>query len=217
MAARRPSWSLVVAIIAMLVSVTALWQSHLDPADLSIMHGAEVAFGYIPDGSGRLQVIVPVVLSNAGARTGVVSSMGLVLIDPQRTDGGAFSLRQVGYSRYQDDVINRRADAAVPVPVHGHSTEMKYTLFSSGEGLAGWVPEPRSYELATLCWTGADGAPSIGRSFHVTFSWEDCVFLQALLEKRRGLVTWIQVDEMGKWKARQLSMADLESLREVSE
>jgi hypothetical protein len=206
------NWSLALSIVAVGISGFTLWLTSLRPADLRIYVGESIAVGYLGK-EQELMVAIPTVISNAGAGSGLVQSMGLMLSDAENSNKEAFFLKWHVFGEFDPEFVFTQHDRVVPISVHGRASTAKYVVFKGASEFARWVPEAHTYSFSVVAWTKPGVRPDCVRTFRVTFSEEDSATLRQFVADDRKAITWVNRDEFGGWRPKMLSAGEAETIR----
>ena len=122
-------WStLLMSIAALLISAISLYQTVLKQANLNLFIPETIS--YTRDSEDRFEVfIIPLTITNSGARDGVVSSLRLVGTSKQDGKKVTFKASYFAKAEYfmaqagrsQTGVIKRPKEPYSPIPVTGYS------------------------------------------------------------------------------------------------
>jgi hypothetical protein len=204
----------VFSAFALIISLLTLYFVRWEPQDVSVFPAERIGFDYSPNDQ-TLGVVVPVLLSNHGARPAVVQSMALVVSDPTRAEPDILFLKWDVFAAFDNQFVLQRTDRAVPVSLLGSTSQSKYVGFSGGPDFAGWMPKPKTYTIRVLAWTREGLRPDIATDFQITFSKDDCATFKQFLEGKRGLIWWVDRGEWGRWKPKILSAAEHDQINSL--
>jgi len=148
---------IVVSAIAMILSIVT-YVSSIKPASITLSMGEWMEIFH--DKDQALYIHLPIVLRNAGARAGVVRSLGLILRDPETNE--AIFIKWMGFLKPEERSGGTWIweSNATPLTVPAASDVTKMAEFYGAGSVAGWLPKPITYELYLLAWTSDSQAPS---------------------------------------------------------
>ena len=149
-----------------------------------------------PGRNGALNIRLPIVFKNSGAREGAVRSLGLLIREPHKE--GIF-IRWMGLQRTGDTYDSPWVWESNAAPFCVPAGEVaKMVLFTDDSGvdggppspLTGWAPQVATYELVLLAWTAEDSStPASSWESKWEFKEGDVAKLKANLSA--GTETWV--------------------------
>jgi hypothetical protein len=137
------------------------------------------------DKDQALYIHLPIVFQNAGARAGVVRSLGLILRDPG-TEESIF-INWMGFRKPEERSAGSWVweSNATPLSIPGYSEVTKMAEFYGAGSIAGWSPKAIPYELYLLGWTSESQRPSKKTVVNWTFNEEDVSAMKLNFEKAK--------------------------------
>lgn len=206
--------SVLIAVGALIVSTWTFCEVHLKPAAIHIDLGEIIGVGYLR-GEHAGMVIVPIVISNAGARLGVVHSMGLTISHAQKSDGKTLFLKWHRFAQYDPNFRLASEDMAILVPVQARSSIANYVVFKTENGFGDWGFEPRTYTFGVVSWTNADILPDQLTQFDVSFSPAESAQVHKVVADKSPTIVWMPRDNWDKWDSKRLSDPEIEEIRRL--
>ncbi len=204
---------IVISAIALILSFVTYYLSSMKPADIRVSVGEWMEL-YHDQPGGALEIHVPVVFQNVGARSGVVRSLGLILRDGESKE--AIFVKWMGFLKPEEKSGGTWLweSNGTPLPVLGHDEVTKMASFYGAEGISGWIPRPAEYEVYLLAWASESGTPSKKCFVKWTFSEADVAAIRQNLEKgtASGVTSSTWMIRPGYANSKRLSAAEFDGL-----
>lgn len=150
---REGALSGVLSVAAFLVSAATLYMTELRDAEITAIPAEQTYLAREGNGSAEV-ILVPVTLSNAGAREGAVRGMGLTVAD---AEGATRAYRATAFGSRPGP----EAEPFAPISVPGRSAVSRAVLFYPVQPGQGLVRAAGTYALTlTLAREGGGAAPA---------------------------------------------------------
>ena len=138
----------VISWVAMTVSITSLYVTVIEPANIKIQPGQSFQFWH--DNRQQLQIDYPLNFSNSGARTGPIISLALVIESDKLEQ--AILCKWAGTKKYNNGWQFTSRER--PISVMPNATVDEMINFNCGTPGVDWIPEPGTYNFNFLAWIG---------------------------------------------------------------
>jgi hypothetical protein len=180
MRALEKATPIVISAIALVLSIVT-YANSIRPASITLSVGEWMEVFH--DKDQALNIHVPIIFQNTGARAGVVRSLGLILRDPGTEE--AIFIKWMGFLVPTGETWIWESNGT-PLSVPAASDLTKMAQFYGAGSVAGWLPKPITYKLYLLAWTSDSKTPSTTLVVDWIFTEEDVSAIKLNYEKGKS-------------------------------
>lgn len=177
----------LISLIAVIISIITLYITSLNPPKISLSVGESMQIWHNTDESHALNIDLPIVFYNAGAKSGVVSSLALIIKDPNSEE--SILIKWIGTKNFEDSkLIFESQRLPIAVPANGEIAHI--VSFAGKHQNLNWIPKPITYNLYLLGWTKDSENPAINYKFAWTFSDNDVLDIKKWYDEAKSRGQW---------------------------
>lgn len=202
---------IIASILAVIISVFSLYTTTMQPAEITLSVGESMQIWH--NNADELQVDIPVIFTNSGAKSGVIRSLGIIIKDPQSED--AIFIKWYGFKTYKDSINGKSSwiyeSLRTPLSVSARSEASKMIAFSSNEAGKNWKPKAITYDIYLLSWNSSNEKPDTKLKINWNFNQDQLSQIQKRLDDGKSKGTWILNSRYAS-DSRNLSMIEFKEL-----
>jgi hypothetical protein len=208
---------ILISSVALLLSCLTYYATRLKEARIRLFPGEQIRFinGSNENGKCKLQIIVPCVVDNIGAKTGILHKSALLITDKIKHSDylceWAFFMKYVN----EKDILENE-DLAIPISLQGGQSTTKFIKFDGADACDNWTPNETSYEFKLLGWTKPQNDPDICYKFTLIFDGQDVSKICNLKQVTETTEIIVKRKELGEWKTRKLSANESNHINETT-
>jgi hypothetical protein len=202
--------SIILSLIALTISVTTLYLTHLRKALLRISAGEDVIISHTD--AGLLWVNLPVSFENHGTRLGTVTRVALLVQNPGSKEG--YLLEPIYFQGIDKNADFIFESLPTPIVVVGKGSITKTVLFASSSKTPGdfTLTKPGLYQMRLLAWSYHPEKPAVSYEFSIEISEENSKYLSDSLEKKENNFIRIPQYHWRQWAAHHLRESEVKTL-----
>lgn len=204
-------FAIVTSIIALLVSLVALYLNFFCPAEPRIAVGDRVNIHHYKE--GNLGISIPVSISNSGAKFVTIERLALLIRKTDSKEG--YLLEPHTFGRLENnDLVGESLSS--PIPLSGRSNLVKEVLFrTSTDKSNGFdIDKPGTYELTLLAWVGDSVKPRAIDSFSLVLEEGDIKILSDYQLQQRTTTLQLPLSKWRQWGAHNLTEVEVNILQQ---
>jgi hypothetical protein len=202
---------ILISIIAIVVSAFTLYIAKVKPAKISAFVGESLQVWHMKNSA--LNIDLPIVFSNSGAKGSAIRSLGLIIKDSSSED--SLLLKWLGIKAYEDSremgPIWKFDNQRTPLAVPAYSEVAHIVNFVIENDGGNWIPKPKAYDLILVGWTTNSIKPSIKHTTSWSFNESEVDIIKKNYEEKNSKGRWIY-DSSSSLKSKKLSEFEIKQL-----